>query len=205
MSDTKSNDLTAITARLREQSDYAASFDRGARVVALTTALAATEAAAFFAATAKQQDGEVQGDGLLDHLSKYLPSKLLDRVNEALAARQPDESEKAFEDAYARQPVGQAPVMYQERLWHSETWKECTKEHHDKLAASPVRAGKVRALYAAPPAQGIELSPKDRGMLARCLRYCREDAVGDGSAQEIERLLALIDGQCSNAELKCEM
>jgi hypothetical protein len=53
----------------------------------------------------------------------------------------------------------------------------------------------IRALYAAPPSQGIDLGEKDRTMLLRCLRYCKGDAVDDGSGDEIDRLISLIDGR----------
>jgi len=96
----------------------------------------------------------------------------------------------------ARQPVAE----YQYRFWNDEmpgwsSWQPISKSDYERELVEPFEGREVRALYAAPPAQAVDLGPEDRAMLARCLRYCRDVAVDDGSGAEIDRLLALIDNQ----------
>lgn len=88
----------------------------------------------------------------------------------------------------ARQPVGEPPVGRVRTKVDGGFIAELLPGVSDRVS-------NMAPLYLQQPTQPVDLSPEDRGMLARCLRYCREDAVDDGSAREIERLLALIDSQ----------
>lgn len=101
---------------------------------------------AALAATGKQQVGEVQEDDLLDHLSKYLPSKLMDRVNEALNARQPgaqepDRWEIRYADGYTS-------------LWKD---KDLYEQEISAIRNTPGLTAETWPLFRHQPAQGIEL------------------------------------------------
>lgn len=103
---------------------------------------------------------------------------------------------EAGHDHAARQPVEQEPVSYQTwKPWKND-WVETTKEWYEKHLADG--AYPVRALYAAPPAQAVDLG-RVRASIQSLLNWIDdwaetpEESGIDSIEAEAEAVLALID------------
>lgn len=163
-------------------------------------------------ALAAQPSPVGQGDALATLQQQY--DKLLaafDRQVEAAekiaatALEQDDRIEELEEALAARQPVGQEPVSYQTwRPWKN-SWVETTREWYEKDLADG--AYPVRALYAAPPAQAVDLGQFRESVIcwrdslsvraSAAMRSASRDVVEaiEDKEQLAVKLLALIDSK----------
>ncbi|GAB3054373.1 hypothetical protein [Stenotrophomonas tumulicola] len=150
---------------------------------------------ALLAATGKQQVGEVQGDALAAFNECLTPAL---RVPETAAYRIAVLA--AVEAIAARQPVGQEPLFY--AAFHGQALYGVYEDGKEALKAVDRigNLGSMRCLYAAPPAQDVDLGQfRDAVELMEWQERGHDHPdFPQGNPEkhaEAVRLLALIDSQ----------